>query len=92
MSSRFDQLPNRRAIIDRRSLADALGGLEGRDATALRNASTALLKPALEAGRAEIAARLIEHPQAGREAASGMYLYRLEVDGVPLVGKMVNMK
>ncbi|WP_337170814.1 hypothetical protein [Gemmatimonas aurantiaca] len=28
----------------------------------------------------------------GREAASGMYLYRLEVDGVPLVGKMVNMK
>lgn len=27
-----------------------------------------------------------------REAASGVYLYRLEVDGVPLVGKMVNMK
>ena len=71
MSSRFDQLPNRRAIIDRRSLADVLGSLEGRDATALRNASTALLKPALDAGRAEIAARLVEHPQAGREAASG---------------------
>lgn len=71
MSSRFDQLPNRRAIIDRRSLADALAALEGKDATALRNGSTALLKPALEAGRAEIAARLIEHPQAGREAASG---------------------
>ena len=71
MSSRFDQLPNRRAIIDRRSLADVLGSLEGRDATALRNASTALLKPALDAGRAEIAARLVEHPHAGREAASG---------------------
>ncbi len=71
MSSRFDQLPNRRAIIDRRSLADALVALEGRDAAALRNGSAALLKPALDAGRAEIAARLVEHPQAGREAASG---------------------
>lgn len=28
----------------------------------------------------------------GREAASAMYLYRLEVDGVPLVRKMVIMK
>jgi hypothetical protein len=28
----------------------------------------------------------------GREAASGMYLYRLEVDGVPLVKKMIVVK
>ena len=67
MSSRFDQLSNRRAIIERRSLADALAEIEGSDATKLRNSSTALLKPALDAGRAEIAARLVAHPQAGRE-------------------------
>ncbi len=28
----------------------------------------------------------------GREAASGVYLYRLEVDGVPLMKKMINVK
>ncbi len=28
----------------------------------------------------------------GREAASGIYLYRLEVDGVPMVKKMINVK
>jgi hypothetical protein len=28
----------------------------------------------------------------GREAASGVYLYRLEVDGVPLVRKMIVVK
>ena len=28
----------------------------------------------------------------GREAASGVYLYRLEVDGVPLVKKMIVVK
>jgi [protein-PII] uridylyltransferase len=70
MASRFEQLTNRRAIIDRRVIGDALMALEGRDATQLRAASTALLKPALEAGRAEIAARLVLHPQAGRETAA----------------------
>jgi [protein-PII] uridylyltransferase len=71
MSIRFDSLPNRRAIIDRRAVADALAALGGSDATRLRNGATAILKPALDAGRAEIAARLKTHPQAGREAASG---------------------
>ncbi len=70
MASRFEHLTNRRAIIDRRAIGDALMALEGRDATQLRAASTALLKPALEAGRAEIAARLVLHPQAGRETAA----------------------
>jgi len=28
----------------------------------------------------------------GREAPSGVYLYRLEVDGVPLTKKMINVK
>ncbi len=70
MATRFDQIPQRRALIDRRGLADALAALEGSDLTKRRNAATALLKPALEAGRAEIARRLAENPQAGREAAS----------------------
>lgn len=71
MTSRFDQLTNRRAIVDRRILADQLTAIEGSDATKLRAASVALLKPALEAGRLEIASRLTVKPQAGRDAASG---------------------
>jgi [protein-PII] uridylyltransferase len=70
MATRFDQLTNRRAIIDRRGLADALAALEGSNAGALRGAATALIKPALEAGRAEIASRFLQHPQAGREGAT----------------------
>ncbi len=71
MTSRFDQLTNRRAIVDRRILADQLAVIEGSDATKLRAASVAILKPALEAGRAEIASRIAVKPQAGRDAASG---------------------
>ena len=48
-------------------LADALSAIEG---TNLRAQSVALLKPALEAGRAEIARRLSEAPQRGNDAAS----------------------
>ena len=54
MSSRFETITNRRAIIDRRALADVLTALEGKD---LRAQVVAVLKPALEAGRAEIARR-----------------------------------
>ncbi len=71
MPSRFDHLPHRRAIIDRRTIADALAALEGSDTATLRRAATAQLKDALEAGRAEIATRLIEHPSRGLEAAAG---------------------
>jgi [protein-PII] uridylyltransferase len=71
MTARFDQLTNRRAIVDRRALSDALVALEGRDETKLRAACVTLLKPALESGRAEIARRLTESPQSGRDAASG---------------------
>ncbi|AYJ86481.1 [protein-PII] uridylyltransferase [Sphingomonas paeninsulae] len=67
MSDRFDAIPSRRAIIDRRVLADTLAALDG-DTGALRGMAGALLKPALEAGRAEVARRLAEHPQRGREA------------------------
>ena len=69
MSERFDQIPNRRALIDRRALAECLSALPG-DGTLLRQASARLLKPALDEGRAEIARRLLEHPSAGNAAAA----------------------
>jgi [protein-PII] uridylyltransferase len=70
MASRFDQLTNRRAIIDRRALADKLATIEGANVGQMRAASTTILKSALDAGRSEIADRLAFHPQAGREAAA----------------------
>ncbi len=67
MSDRFDIVPHRRAIIDRRALADVLATLDVKD---LRPGAAALLKPVLEAGRAEIARRLGEHPSRGRETVA----------------------
>lgn len=75
MSSRFDSVPHRRALIDRRAIAERLAGLEAKDATALRRAATVELKAALDAGQAEIARRLAEHPSRGHEmAAAGAFL------------------
>jgi len=70
MTQLFDLVSQRRAIIERRHLSDALMALEGNDAAKLRNASVAILKPALEAGRAEIARRLAAKPNQGRETAA----------------------
>jgi len=70
MPARFDSLPHRREIIDRRALADALARLEGKDAAILRAAATPLLRTALDEGRAEIARRLTEKPSAGVEIAA----------------------
>ncbi len=70
MPARFDSLPHRRAIIDRRAIADALAAIEGNDRAKLRQAATAMLKQALVAGRAEIERRLIEHPSRGLEIAA----------------------
>jgi len=70
MTTRFESLPSRRAIIDRRALADALAGLEGEGAAALRAAATPLLREAMEKGRAEIARRLADHPSRGAETAA----------------------
>jgi len=75
MSARFDSVHNRRAIIDRRALADELAGLAAPDTMRLRQTAALRLKAALEAGRAEIARRLEEHPARGHEsAASGAFL------------------
>ena len=74
MSRRFDNLSNRRAIIDRRALADRIAHLETRETT-LRRDITQVLKDALGAGRAEIERRLSAHPSRGLESANaGAYL------------------
>ncbi|HEX8261588.1 MAG TPA: [protein-PII] uridylyltransferase [Allosphingosinicella sp.] len=62
MATRFASVPNKRAIIDRRALADALS--EAPDGAA------AILKRALNEGRAEIARRLEDKPYAGSESAA----------------------
>src|SRR6185437_17034769 len=69
MSSFFDSIPNRRAIIDRRVVADELAALDG-DVASLRRQGTALLKAAMDRGRAEIAQRLTAHPARGMETAA----------------------
>ena len=61
------QIDHRRAIIDRRSIIERLEALPGGK---IRTAeATAVLRSALEYGRAEIAKRLAQEPGAGRAAA-----------------------
>jgi [protein-PII] uridylyltransferase len=55
-------VPHQREIVDRRAIAEQLGGAD-------REKVTAILKAALAAGRAEIARRLEDRPYAGSEAA-----------------------
>ena len=75
MNGRFDHLPHRKAIVDRRALADALLALPAQERPALRKAGVALLADALAAGRAAVATRLARHPSRGLEAANaGAYL------------------
>jgi [protein-PII] uridylyltransferase len=68
MASRLDSVPNRRAIIDRRSLSDVIAALDG-DPASLRPQAVVILKEALDQGRAEIAQRLCANPSRGLEAA-----------------------
>ena len=70
MAGRFDHLPNRRAIVDRRILADRLATIDVGDTGQRRLAASVVLKRALDAGRAEIARRLIDHPSKGLEASN----------------------
>jgi [protein-PII] uridylyltransferase len=63
----FLDVENRRAIVDRRDVAERLSSLKaGRKLT---SDASALLREALTAGRIEIARRLREHPGNGRAAA-----------------------
>jgi len=68
--NRFDHLSDRRAIVDRHVLAQSLATLPVGDAAQMRKAATPLLKAALDAGRREIARRLVERPSQGLEAAA----------------------
>ncbi|HWI89260.1 MAG TPA: [protein-PII] uridylyltransferase [Sphingomicrobium sp.] len=63
----FLDVDNRRAIIDRRAIADRLQGL--RSGKKLAGDAASILRGALEYGRAEIARRLTEEPGNGRAAA-----------------------
>src|SRR3954463_11234203 len=63
----FLDVENRRAIIDRRAIADRLGGL--RAGKKLTGEAAAILRGALEYGRAEVARRLTLEPGNGRAAA-----------------------
>ena len=61
------EIEHQRAIIDRRAIADRLHELRAGDR--LTGEATAVLRGALEYGRAEIAKRLVEEPGNGRAAA-----------------------
>jgi [protein-PII] uridylyltransferase len=67
MPGRFASVPSKRAIVDRRALADLL-------AEASRADAAKTLKEALARGRAEIARRLEERPWQGSESAAA-YAY-----------------
>ena len=75
MASRFENIPLRRAIIDRRALGEAVAGLP----YPIPAHAVPLLREALAKGRAEIGRRLAVYPTRGLEAAGGQaYL----VDGI----------
>ena len=67
----LDRLPNQRAILDRRVLAEAIAGAVARDGAKARPAIVALLREALAAGRAELARRLALRPTAGHDCTRG---------------------
>ncbi len=72
MSWRFDSIPNRRAIVDRRALADALVEIAvvHTKVEARRDAAAALLRANLAVARAELKRRLHERPGRGLELAA----------------------
>ena len=64
---RYELIADRRAIIDRRKLADRLQGLPSKD---LQTRATGLLRAAIDNGRAEIARRFAAEPGRGRVIAA----------------------
>ncbi|MCW2336030.1 [protein-PII] uridylyltransferase [Sphingobium sp. B2D3A] len=67
-----DSLPGRRAIIDRRQIADALTAqlTELSDTAARRQVIVAALREALAIGREEVSRRLARNPTRGRDAVT----------------------
>ena len=89
MASRPDIVPNRRAIIDRRALADSLAEnmAAAGDFKSRRIVLATLLQTALAEGRAELQRRLRENPAKGLELAGAQaflvdQLLRLLFDAV----------
>ncbi|BAK68494.1 [protein-PII] uridylyltransferase [Sphingobium sp. SYK-6] len=72
MNKLAESLPGRRAIIDRRQVADVLNAeLVGLgDVMARRQAIVVTLREALAAGRREVSARLARNPTRGRDAVT----------------------
>ena len=72
MPKRFEAIVNRRAIVDRRTLADALRDAAARSERfeARRDAAARIIGEALAEGRIELTRRLRERPSRGREAAT----------------------
>ena len=54
MANRFDSVPNRRALIDRRGVGERLHALQAKDSARLRAAGTKELKAALDAKRGKV--------------------------------------
>jgi [protein-PII] uridylyltransferase len=71
VTQRIETVPNRRAILDRRGLAERLAEITGSDAVAMRQAAVVVLRDALKAGRAELKARIAAAPSRGVEHAAG---------------------
>ncbi|WP_298471158.1 [protein-PII] uridylyltransferase [uncultured Erythrobacter sp.] len=69
MSTR--RVPNQRAILDRRALAEAISALAEEQGEEARPAILEALRDALDNGRAELARRLAEKPSAGYECVHG---------------------
>ena len=67
-----ESLHGRRAIIDRRQVADALNAAlaEGRDPAGQRQVIVDTLRGALAHGRAEVSERLAQNPTRGRDAVT----------------------
>ena len=65
------RIPNQRAIIDRRVLADRIAELSAARGDAARPEIVEALRAGLNAGREEIARRLTRHPSHGTECAQG---------------------
>ena len=71
--SRFDTIPHRRQLIDRRVVADALSAIP--TGSGARDAAAVILRTALTDARAELRRRLHEHSSRGLEmAASGAFI------------------
>eukprot|EP01037_Dinobryon_pediforme_P006116 gene6116-6190_t len=65
------RIPNQRAIIDRRTLADSIAAIAAEQGAKARPAIVEILRASLAVGREELSRRLTAHPTHGTECAQG---------------------